>query len=60
MGKHYAEEFKNEVMNDYLSGKSGGSRTLSKKYNISCKTIETWIAKYKNKQVIKWKILLIR
>ena len=53
MGKHYSEEFKNEVMNDYLSGKSGGSRTLAKKYNISRKTIDTWIAKYKRQGSLK-------
>ena len=53
MGKHYSDEFKNEVMNDYLSGKNGGSRTLSKKYNISRKTIEMWIAKYKRQGSLK-------
>lgn len=47
MGKHYPEEFKNKVLNDYLSGESGGSITLSRKYNISYHTIDTWISKYK-------------
>ena len=47
MGKHYSEDFKNKVLNDYLSGESGGSITLSRKYDISCHTIDTWISKYK-------------
>ena len=47
MGKHYPEDFKNKVLNDYLSGESGGSITLSRKYGISCHTIDTWISKYK-------------
>ena len=33
MGKHYDIEFKNTILNEYLSGK-GGSKYLGKKYNI--------------------------
>ena len=34
MGKHYSEEFKNEVINAYKSGKYGGYRQVAKMYNI--------------------------
>lgn len=47
MGKHYSDEFKNKIINEYLSGENGGSKNLSKKYNISFHTIDTWICKYK-------------
>ena len=33
MGKHYDIEFKNTILNEYLSGK-GGSKYLGKKYKI--------------------------
>lgn len=46
MGKHYSDEFKNKVLKDYLSGENGGSVALSKKYDISYHTIDTWIRKY--------------
>ena len=46
MGKHYDIEFKNMILNEYLSGK-GGSKYLGKKYNISYRTIDTWIRKYR-------------
>jgi transposase-like protein len=46
MGKHYDIEFKNKILNEYLSGK-GGSYYLSKKYNISSNTIDTWIRIYR-------------
>ena len=39
-------EFKNKVLNEYLSGK-GGSKSLGKKYNISYNTIDTWIKIYR-------------
>ena len=42
MGKHYSDEFKNKIINE-----NGGSINLSKKYNISFHTIDTWICKYK-------------
>ena len=47
MGKHYSDSFKNTVINDYFSGENGGSKSLAKKYNISFRTIDTWIYKYK-------------
>ncbi len=47
MGKHYSDEFKNKIIQEYLSGNCGGSISLSKKYNISYHTIDTWIYKYK-------------
>ena len=47
MGKHYSDEFKNKIINEYLSGKNGGSINLSKKYKIPFHTIDTWICKYK-------------
>ena len=45
MGKHYSIEFKQQVINDYKSGKYGGSPSLSKHYGINQKT--NWIAKDK-------------
>ena len=47
MGKHYSNEFKETVIREYLNCKSGGSKSLGKKYNISYHTIDTWIYKYK-------------
>ena len=47
MGKHYSEELKSRIINEYLEGKNGGSKTLAKKYCISYHTIDTWIQKYK-------------
>ena len=46
MGKHYDMEFKNKILNEYLSG-NGGSKYLGKKYNISYNTIDTWIKIYR-------------
>lgn len=46
MGKHYDMEFKNKILNEYLSG-NGGSKYLAKKYNISYNTIDTWIKIYR-------------
>ena len=43
----YSDEFKYKIINEYFDGQNGGSRVLSKKYNISYKTINTWIDKYK-------------
>jgi len=47
MGKCYPDEFKNKIINEYLSGECGGSKSLAKKHNISYHTIDTWIEKYK-------------
>ena len=46
MGKHYDMEFKNKILNEYLSG-GESSNYLSKKYNISSNTIDTWIKIYR-------------
>ena len=43
----YSDEFKNKIIQEYLSGESGGSISMGKKYNISSYTIDTWISKYK-------------
>ena len=45
MGKHYSIEFKQKVIDDYKSGKYGGSPNLSKHYDINQKTLENWIKK---------------
>ena len=45
MGKHYSEEFKNQVIKDYHSGKYGGRDNLAKHYNLNSGTIWNWIAK---------------
>ena len=47
MGKHYSIEFKQKVIEDYKSGKYGGSPNLSKHYGIKQKTLENWIKKDK-------------
>ena len=47
MGKHYSDEFKNQIIQEYFSGNFGGSKILAKKYNISFHTIDSWICKYK-------------
>ena len=43
----YSTEFKTSVVKEYLSGQSGGSMSLAKKYNISYRTIDNWIYTYK-------------
>ena len=43
----YSTEFKTNIVKEYLSGISGGSISLSKKYNISYRTIDNWIYTYK-------------
>ena len=45
MGKHYSNDFKNKVLDDYKSGKFGGRDQLAKKYNLSSSTIWHWIEK---------------
>ena len=47
MGKHYSEEFKNQVLKDYLEGTYGGRINLSRHYGISEYTIKDWIKKYR-------------
>ena len=43
----YKKEFIDKILDEYKSGK-GSSRSLGKKYDISRKTIDTWIRKYIN------------
>ena len=38
--KKHSPEFKEKILNEYLSGKS--SAYLSKKYDVPCKTIRMW------------------
>lgn len=45
MGKHYTEEFKIKVLNEYKSGKYGGSDSVSKRNKISKSTLWKWIIK---------------
>jgi transposase-like protein len=45
MGKHYDNEFKQKVIDDYKSGKYGGRDRLAKHYNIPSSTIMKWIVK---------------
>ncbi len=56
--KKYTDEFKLKIVQEYLKGTHGGSMSLGKKYNISYRTVDTWIYKYKrqghlNNQVSK-------
>ena len=44
-GKHFSNEFKQQVINDYNSGKYGGRKNLAKHYNINVNTIWHWIVK---------------
>ena len=45
--KTYSKEFKIKVVEDYLSGESGGTRLTAKKYNIPNEyMISRWIRKY--------------
>ncbi len=46
--KKYSLEFKDKILKEYFE-ESTSSRFLSKKYNISRKTIETWVRKTKLK-----------
>ena len=48
MGKHYAKNFKEMVVNDYKSGNSGGRKQIAKKYSIDESTIWHWIVKDRN------------
>ena len=48
MGKHFSEEFKIQVLKDYLEGTYGGRLNLSRHYGINEYTVKEWIKKYKN------------
>lgn len=45
MGKHYTEEFNIKVLDEYKSGKYGGSDSVSKRNKISKSTLWKWIIK---------------
>ncbi len=40
------KEFKLKLVTEYLSGKSGGHKTITKKYNLSNGALWEWITKY--------------
>lgn len=47
--KTYSKEFKIMVVEDYLSGRSGGTEQIAKKYNIpTAYMVSRWIRKYQN------------
>ena len=47
--KTYSKEFKIMVVEDYLSGRSGGIEQIAKKYNIPTGyMVSRWIRKYQN------------
>ena len=43
----YTKEFKIKLVTEYLSGASGGHKSVAKKYDISHSTMWNWINKYK-------------
>lgn len=43
----YTKEFKEKVILEYLSGKTGGREKVANKYGIPDSTLENWITKYK-------------
>ena len=44
----YHPDFKLQVVEDYLSGKSGGLNLMARKYGLKSKSkIETWVKKYR-------------
>ena len=45
MGKHYATEFKQKIIDEYKSGKSGGYQRVAKKYGLSDDTVYHWVVK---------------
>lgn len=47
--KTYSKDFKIMVVEDYLSGESGGTEQIAKKYNIpTAYMVSRWIRKYQN------------
>ena len=44
--KKYSPEFKEKILKEYFDDNQSAGY-LSKKYDISCKTIETWVRKTK-------------
>ena len=48
MGKHYTTEFKQKIIDEYKSGKSGGYQRVAKKYGLSDDTVYHWVVKDRN------------
>ena len=44
----YTKEFKIKLVMEYLSGESGGSPMIAKKYDIPEGTLQNWIIKYQS------------
>ena len=44
----YTKEFKEKIIQEYLSGKTGGSIKVANKYGIPKGTLENWIYKYRS------------
>ena len=44
----YTKEFKIKLVMEYLSGESGGSPMVAKKYDIPEGTLQNWIIKYQS------------
>ncbi len=44
----YTKEFKIKLVLEYLSGESGGLKSIAKTYKIPKGTLELWIDKYKS------------
>lgn len=51
----YHPDFKLQVVEDYLSGKSGGLTLIARKYGLKSKSqVENWVKKYrKNPDLLK-------
>ena len=47
MGKHYDDDFKNEVLSEYKKGTYGGRCQTAKHFGIPEGALNTWIQKYK-------------
>ncbi len=45
MGKHYSTEFKQKIIDEYKSGKSGGYKRVAQKYSLSDDTVYHWVVK---------------
>ena len=45
MGKHYSTEFKQKIIDEYKSGKSGGYNRIAQKYGLSDDTVYHWVVK---------------
>jgi transposase-like protein len=45
MGKHYSTEFKQKIIDEYKSGKSGGYKRVAQKYGLSDDTVYHGVVK---------------